>query len=173
MGRELLLLRHGKSDRHVESADIDRPLKKRGRRGAKRIGLWLWEEGLIPDLVLSSSAERAKATAYLVCENLSIKKEDIQLDRRLYGKGVDSLRTVLADSPQDARRVLLIGHNPELEALLVELVGLVNLPQAEKLMPTATLARLEMPDDWTHLEAGCAKLLSITIAKTLLNEDEG
>jgi phosphohistidine phosphatase len=54
-----------------------------------------------------------------------------------------------------------------LEDLLIHLVGAENLPDADKLMPTAALARLIMPDDWTHLEAGCAKLLSITNPKSL------
>ncbi|MGR8979570.1 MAG: SixA phosphatase family protein [Gammaproteobacteria bacterium] len=172
MSRELLLLRHGKSDRYVEAADIDRPLKKRGKLGARRIGTWMREQGLVPDLILCSPAERAKATAYLVCEKLGIEQEDIHLDGRLYGRGVDSLRAVLSDSPGDSRRVLLIGHNPELEELLGELVGVDDLPITEKLVPTAALARIKMPDDWTQLEPGCAKLLSLTTAKSLLKSDK-
>ena len=54
MPRELLLLRHGKSDWKVDVDDYHRPLKNRGKRGAQRIGVWLSQHGLIPDLILSS-----------------------------------------------------------------------------------------------------------------------
>jgi len=70
----------------------------------------------------------------------------------------------------ESRRVLLVGHNPELEDLLIHLAGADNLPDTDKLLPTAALARLIMPDNWTHLEAGCAKLLSITNPKSLPEE---
>jgi len=80
------------------------------------------------------------------------------------------LKTVLAECPLEARRVLLVGHNPELEDLLIHLVGAANLPDTDKLLPTAALARLIMPDDWSHLDAGSAKLLSITSAKSLPEE---
>jgi phosphohistidine phosphatase len=54
--------------------------------------------------------------------------------------------------------------------LLVHLAGADNLPDTDKLLPTAALARLVMPEDWTHLDEGCAKLLSITSAKALPEE---
>jgi phosphohistidine phosphatase len=55
--------------------------------------------------------------------------------------------------------------------LLIYLAGAENLPDTDKLLPTAALARLIMPDDWTHLEAGSAKFLSITTPKSLPDED--
>ncbi len=170
MSRELWLLRHGKSDRNLAMDDFDRPLKKRGKRAAQRMGVWLEQQRLLPDWIVSSPAKRALATAKIVHKAIAVEGLVITQDKRLYQEGFERLKTVLAECPLEARRVLLVGHNPELEDLLISLVGATNLPDTDKLLPTAALARLIMPDDWTHLEAGCAKLLSITSAKSLPEE---
>jgi len=171
MNRELWLLRHGKSDRNLAVDDFDRPLKKRGKRDAQSIGDWLHQQHLVPDLMVSSPANRAISTAKIVHKAIAVEGEIITQDKRLYQEGFGRLKTVLAECPTAARRILLVGHNPELEDLLVHLAGADNLPDTDKLLPTAALARLIMPDDWAHLEAGCARLLSITCAKSLPEED--
>jgi phosphohistidine phosphatase len=170
MRRELWLLRHGKSDRNLAMDDFDRPLKKRGKRAAERIGTWLQEQRLTPDWIVSSPAKRAFATAKIVHKAIAVESLVITQDKRLYQEGFERLKTVMAECPIEAKRVLLVGHNPELEDLLIHLAGADNLPDTDKLLPTATLARLIMPDDWSHLEAGCARLLSITCAKFLPEE---
>lgn len=167
MSRELWLLRHGKSDRNLAIDDFDRPLKKRGKRDAERMGTWLQEQQLMPDRIISSPAKRAVATAKLMHKVIAVEGLGIMQDKRLYQEGFERLKTVLAECPLEAGRVLLVGHNPELEDLLISLVGAANLPDTDKLLPTAALARLIMPDDWSHLDAGCARLLSITCAKSL------
>jgi len=171
MSRELWLLRHGKSDRNLAMDDFDRPLKKRGKRAAERIGEGLHQQHLIPDWIVSSPAKRALTTAKIVHKAIAVEGLVVAQDKRLYQEGFEPLKTVLAECPSDARRVLLVGHNPELEDLLINLVGAAHLPDTDKLLPTAALARLIMPDDWSHLDAGCAKLLSITCAKSLPEED--
>jgi phosphohistidine phosphatase len=171
MSRELWLLRHGKSDRNLAMDDFDRPLKKRGKRAVQRIGEWLNQQRLIADWIVSSPAKRALTTAKIVHKAIAVEGLVVAQDKRLYQEGFEPLKTVLAECPSDARRVLLVGHNPELEDLLINLVGAAHLPDTDKLLPTAALARLIMPDDWSHLDAGCAKLLSITCAKSLPEED--
>ena len=170
MSRELWLLRHGKSNRNLAVDDFDRPLKKRGKRAAQSIGAWLQQQRLIPDWIVSSPAKRAISTAKIVQKAIAEDGLDIMQDKRLYQEGFERLKTVLAECPLETRRVLLVGHNPELEDLLINLVGAANLPDTDKLLPTAALARLIMPEDWTHLDPGCAKLLSITCAKSLPDE---
>lgn len=171
MNRELWLLRHGKSDRNLAVDDFDRPLKKRGKRDAQNIGDWLHQQHLIPDLMVSSPAKRAISTAKIVHKALDAQELVINQDKRLYQEGYERLKTVLSDCPLESRCVLLVGHNPELEDLLVNLVGAANLPATDKLLPTATLVRLQMPNDWTQLDKGCARLLSITSAKSLPEDD--
>lgn len=165
MPRELLILRHAKSDWDTSaSSDFARPLAKRGKKDAPRVGEWLYREGLVPDLVICSSAERARQTAEKVCKSMDFKKKKIQWENDVYAASVPALLRVLGTrcSP-DARTVLLVGHNPGLEDLLCYLAGdEVEEPEDGKLLPTATVARLEMPSDWSNLDAGCAQLLTIT-----------
>jgi len=164
--RELWLLRHGKSDREVACADVDRPLKPRGRRAAQRLGEWLHEHRSRPDLVITSPARRALNTAQLVSDALGLHDQPTQ-EPRLYFQGIEAIKNVLAECPAATKRILLVGHNPDFEELLTDLVGEDNLPDAEKLLPTAALARLEMPKDWNELETNCAKLIDILYPKTL------
>ncbi|MEY3288667.1 MAG: hypothetical protein RLZZ419_909 [Pseudomonadota bacterium] len=167
MSRELWLLRHGKSDRDdLSIEDFDRPLKKRGKHAAQQIGEGMHQQHLIPDWIVSSPAKRAIATANIVHKALDVKALVVVQDKRLYQEGFERLKAVLAECPLTAKRVLLVGHNPDLEDLLIHLVGAAHLPDIDKLLPTAALARLIMPDDWSHLTASSAELLSITYAKS-------
>ncbi len=163
MPRELLLLRHAKSDWETDAlSDFDRPLAKRGRKDAPGVGAWLLAEGLVPDLVVSSPAARAKETALLVCAAMDYDKKHIRWDEGLYAAEVSALLDVLAECQTKPRVVMLVGHNPGMEELMRYLLGdRVETPPDGKLLPTATLARLEMPQDWHHLETGKAKLLDV------------
>ncbi|MGA7982533.1 MAG: histidine phosphatase family protein [Chromatiaceae bacterium] len=164
MSRELLILRHAKSDWNSDgSNDFQRPLAKRGKKDAPRVGEWLYREGLVPDFVISSPAERAKQTAVKVCKSLDFKKKQIVWDDAIYAADAPELLQVLARCPAAASTVLLVGHNPGLEDLVKFLAGdEVETPDDGKLLPTAATARLEMPDDWQALERGCAQLVSVT-----------
>lgn len=170
MSRELWVLRHAKAEQNITIDDFDRALKKRGKQAAQRMGEWLKQQQLIPDLVISSPAKRAITTAKRVLEAMDAPDVAITEDKRVYAEGFERLKTVLAECPAEAQRVLLVGHNPELEDLLVYLVGIDQLPDSDKLLPTTAFARLEMPDDWTQLSAGSAQLLSITLVKSLPQE---
>lgn len=168
MNRLLMLMRHGKSDWNVEADDYDRPLKKRGKRAAERMGVWLVQQDLIPDHIISSPAERAADTATRVAKALGLKRHSIYFDARIYEAGTEELLATLADSPAQSQRALLIGHNPGLELLLQYLHGgRIDYPEDGKLMPTAALAVLAMPEDWSRLEAGAARLQSIIRASSL------
>jgi phosphohistidine phosphatase len=169
MSRELLILRHAKSDWGAgASSDFGRPLAKRGKKDAPRVGEWLYREGLIPDLVVSSPAQRASQTAVKVCKSMEYKKKNIRWERQLYEGDVARLLRVLASCPPCARTVLLVGHNPVLEELVLFLAGdEVQIPADGKLLPTATVAQIEMPDDWSALDSDCAQLISITRPRNL------
>ncbi len=171
MARELFLLRHGKANRYDGVEDYDRTLKKRGKRAAVAIGGWLSEQMLQPDYVISSPASRAYATAKIVCTELGISHDSIIQDKRLYDEGLTRVKSVLADCASENRRVLLVGHNPELEELLFYLAASTAATNPKKPFPTGTLARLALADDWSGLERGCAQLLSIIYPNSLLDED--
>ncbi|HEY9050401.1 MAG TPA: NUDIX domain-containing protein [Gammaproteobacteria bacterium] len=167
MKRTLLVLRHGKSDWPIGMADFKRPLKERGRRDAKRVGLWIIEQKLIPDYVITSTAERAITTAEKICKVMGVHHSKIIGNEAIYEAEVDRLIEVLHTSPEKAKTILLIGHNPGLESLLLFLGKDVIIPEDGKLLPTAALARLEVSCNWKALSRNCAKLLSITRPKQL------
>lgn len=161
MTHELLLLRHAKSDWSVDMDDFSRPLKKRGRRTAKQVGRWLRKQHLIPDIVLSSPATRALATAQRVCRQLDIDESAIVCDPRIYEADATTLLDVLKTSCHE-RRVLLVGHNPGLEDLLLRLTPhSVPLSANGKCLPTAALAYLTFKGEWTELAEGAATLVTL------------
>ncbi len=168
MSRELLLLRHGKSDWTQQQDDFDRPLKDRGKRGAQRIGVWLLQQSLVPDLVVSSPAERAITTAQKAVKAMGGDAARILRDPRIYAARKEDLLQVLAELPADTHRVLLVGHNPGLEYLMEHLADQpITLPSDGKLLPTSGIALFKMPDVWSTLKAGAGKLLSITRSSSL------
>lgn len=168
MARELLLLRHGKSDWDTSDDDFHRPLTDRGKRSAQRIGVWLATHDMIPEHIISSGAERALLTAEKSCKAMGTGSDSIVQDRRIYCAGVEDLLEVIRQIPQQAERVMLVGHNPGLEELLVYLAADAPAPEDDgKLLPTATLAILETDEDWSAQKQGSTRLLRIIRPRTL------
>ena len=169
MSKLLLIVRHGKSSWDSDApTDFDRPLSPRGEQDAPRMGEWLKAQELIPSRVISSPAMRAAQTATAVCEALGVKKKRIHWDRRIYGADVTNLLQVLAEVPAKEGRVMLVGHNPGLEELVSYLWGERTLmPPDGKLMPTAAVARIELPCEWLELRDGVAQGVSVTRPKDI------
>lgn len=169
MIRELLVLRHAKSAWNTNAAtDFDRPLSKRGLRDAPRVGRFMARQNLVPDFVVSSPALRARQTVSLACAEVGIEEEAIHWDDRVYHASTGALMDVLSEAPDAAARVLITGHNPGLEMLVQTLCrDRVPMPDDYKLMPTAALARLEIPTPWCEIDGGTARLLALTRAKSL------
>ena len=168
-GRELLVLRHGKSSWDSDAAtDFDRPLAKRGKRDAPRIGEWLRSEGLVPDLIVSSPAKRTRQTSRRVARTLGLDPESIVYDERIYYSGMRDVLDILAGCDPCFKRVLLTGHNPTLETLVSYLGGAATAAfEADKFFPTCALAWFRMPDDWIELEPASASLVQLVRPKTL------
>lgn len=166
--RELMLLRHGKSDWRVDVDDYHRPLRDRGKRAAQQIGNWLKEQDSLPDVIISSSAERAYATADKACRAMGLDARHIIQNRELYLTGVQQHLSILANIEADHKRVLLVGHNPGMEELLQYLVAPTPQPQEDgKIMPTATLAKIDLPDDWSNLSDSTGRLTMLLRPKEL------
>ena len=160
MPRQLLLLRHGKSDWSRALPDFDRPLKGRGRRETRALGRWLAGRGLLPDLVLASPAARARETAGRICEAMACPARRIRFEEGLYLAGPAALLALVRGLPERRRRVMLVGHNPGLEDLLLVLAA--QAPPAasrDKLLPTACAALLETAGSWRAAGPGAFRLL--------------
>jgi phosphohistidine phosphatase len=163
VARELLIFRHGKAVAKNGGEDYQRSITDRGKRSAQRIGVWLWQKDLRPDYIISSPAERAQVTAQKLCKAMAIDAGSISYEKRLYEADIQTLLNLLAGCPTKKQRILIVGHNPGLVELLLFLVGgKAPLPDDGKLLPTATLARLKMPDNWKKLKFGCAQLKVLT-----------
>ncbi|MBI4006626.1 MAG: phosphohistidine phosphatase SixA [Gammaproteobacteria bacterium] len=160
----LMIMRHAKSDWSSDAAaDFERPLSKRGCRNASQMGAWLEEQNVVPDRIVCSPATRTKMTAQIVCNQLGKKAPGITWDDRIYEAGIEDLLDVISEHGRYANCLLLIGHNPGLDALLNFLSK--EKPQPDdngKLMTTAAIAVLNYdssPIRTGHRSARLAKLI--------------
>lgn len=144
--KTLLLLRHAKSSwKQDELPDQERPLNKRGKKEAPKVGKYLKENNLVPDLILSSTARRAHDTARAVAEECGFDGQ-IDLYQDLYLSDPACYLDILRCLPDDARRVLVVGHNPDVEDLLT------LLTDVSEHMTTAALAVVDLPiSSWQEL----------------------
>lgn len=137
--KTLILMRHAKSSwKHPELADLQRPLNKRGEKDAPNIGKQIRDEGLTPQVILSSTAERCAKTAEIVADKLGYTGE-IQYREDLYLAEPTVLIDVLRGLPDDVDSVMIVGHNPGLEGLLQ------ILTQKVESLATGTVAVLAVP----------------------------
>ncbi|BCY16759.1 MAG: histidine phosphatase family protein [Chloroflexi bacterium] len=145
--KTLLLMRHAKSSwKHPDLPDQDRPLNKRGEKDAPRMGKYLKEKELVPQVILASPAKRIKQTVDGVLEKMPFKGKVEYVDS-LYLAEPTAYFSILQTIPDKIERVLIVGHNPGLEGLLQILSG-----QVESL-PTASIAHLVLPiEHWKDLK---------------------
>ena len=145
--KTLLILRHAKSSWGEPAlADIQRPLNKRGKHDAPRIGELIKEMGLVPDTILSSPAVRAMKTAEAAADRCGYEGE-IEIRENFYPGSPDDYIDAINNLPDACARVMVVGHNPGLEELLSDLTG-----ESEPL-PTAALAQVELAiQRWIDLD---------------------
>ena len=134
----LLVVRHGKSKWNEEGvADHDRSLAKRGRIESRRLGEELAQRDLVPDVILSSTAKRARSTAKQILKG-SGHDEEPDLLPELYSGGPVEVLMALRGLPDAAQVAMIVGHNPLLEDLVSILTNEVVA------LPTATVACLDL-----------------------------
>lgn len=116
--RTLSLLRHAKSSGvDLTRDDFDRPLNQRGARDATRMGRFMREHGLVPDLVLCSDAVRARETLTLVLSAFGGAGPRVVFEPKLYLAEPAAILEVVADVDAGIGHCLVVGHNPGLHAL--------------------------------------------------------
>ena len=145
--KTLLIMRHAKSSwDQARLTDHERPLNTRGQRAAPRMGILLRDEQLVPDQIISSTACRARQTVEALIST-SGYCGPIQWEDDLYLAAPGIYRTFLQQLGTDAQRVMVVGHNPGVEDLILELTG------RHESMPTAALAHVTLPiDNWEELD---------------------
>lgn len=156
--RRLVLLRHAKSDYPEGVVDHERPLAPRGRRDAPLVGRWLARSGIAPDTVVCSTARRAQETWDLAAAELP-GPPAARLEPRVYEATVLGLLMLVRELPDADRTALIVGHNPGLAELAVGLVA----PPPPGSFPTAAVAVVGLPGDWSRVVPGQARLLAFAV----------
>jgi len=156
MKRQLVLMRHGKSDWSEDVSDYMRSIKPRGFHESERIGDWMTTQGVVPEYIISSPAVRARQTAETTINSLGLDPDAIHWNDSVYMADISELLDAIAQTPDECQSLMVVGHNPGLEDLMFYLTEHIDVPVDGKVLPTATIAILETESDWADLEhASC------------------
>jgi phosphohistidine phosphatase len=167
----LTLFRHAKSSwADPGLRDFDRPLAPRGEAAAPLMGAFLAERGLIPDLVLCSSSRRTRETLRLAFRALKSQPRTEFLDT-LYHATVPALTAIIRAAPATAHHLMLVGHNPGLQSLALDLIGGGN-PTGRRAIahkfPSGAVAVMTLEAaDWAGIRSGGGYLTIFTTPKQL------
>jgi len=149
--KQLLLMRHAKSSwKDLSLSDHDRPLNPRGKADAPRMGEYLASLGLVPDVILCSTAKRAKQTARYLVTECSFDGLVFYYPA-LYHGGTEEFIEALEDLDEGIETAMIIGHNPGMEYSLEDFCG------ANEVMPTAAIAYIQF-EITTWQEIGTADM---------------
>ncbi|CAN5185892.1 histidine phosphatase family protein [soil metagenome] len=140
-------MRHAKSSWDDSSLrDIERPLNKRGKRDAPAMGNYLKKLGVVPDHIISSPAQRARQTVFLLSDVFELNRDAISWNEDLYYKGVEAYTKAIRKTPSKAETILLAGHNPTIEHVVAHL----SADRTREVITTANIACFESrADTWS------------------------
>jgi len=166
--KQLLIMRHAKSDWSTDTKeDIDRPLNRRGKNDAPLMGEEILKRNVIPELILSSPANRARQTVDLFARSCGFSKE-VQLIDEFYPGDMKSILKHIKNVPDQINRLMIIGHNPVFELLAS---NFISNKEADISMPTACIVAVSAEiDQWKDLELHNNKLNWIITPKQVKKE---
>jgi phosphohistidine phosphatase len=158
-----MLLRHAKTERAEpgeRDRDRDRKLTKRGRSDAPVIGAYMAHHGLVPDLALVSPATRAQETWALLADCFAKTPKAVS-EERIYNAEPQKLMNLVAET-EGARSLVLVGHNPGLHDLAIQLIASGDVEARERIaegLPTSGLVVIDLAfDDWSRLHPHSGRL---------------
>lgn len=161
--KTFVIARHAKSDWSLGLSDHDRPLNGRGKEDAPRMGRALLDLGFSADLIISSTATRAKSTAEAVAREIGYHAT-LRLESKIYEGGHGMLTGLLQSLPDSVDNVMLFGHNPILEQLVVYLLQM----KGAIVIPTSGMVCLEADvSSWSALTPGECSIKWFLIPKLL------
>jgi phosphohistidine phosphatase len=169
--KRLTVLRHAKSswdDSQLD--DFDRPLNDRGWKAARRMGTELKRRGMHFDCVLASTAARVRETIDGVQEKYDFGVP-IRFDQRIYLASAETLLALVRGLGDEIGAALIVGHNPGLERLIVELTHNDKRGLRAKVdgkFPTAALAEIGLPaKHWPDVAPGSGEIVELILPKAL------
>ena len=152
--RRLIVMRHAKAGDLPGGPDAERALTPRGRRDAAAAGAWLRALGMIPDLVLCSTARRARQTWRQIAAGLETAVT-MREDPRLYHAGAGDLLDIIRAAPAEVTTLMYVGHNPAAQDLATELLG---RPAG---FPAAAVALIDLAVPWDAVAPGDGDLVEL------------
>ncbi len=166
MTRTLVLIRHAKSSwDDPNQSDHDRPLNRRGRNAAPKIGAWLAAQGITPDEALVSSAVRTQETWALIAPTLESAPDRVS-DRRLYLAHPSEMMARLQKATGAC--VVMVAHNPGTASLARALVVAPPPHPGFGHYPTAATSIIDFPiDHWAALEPGTGQVRAFIVPRDL------
>jgi phosphohistidine phosphatase len=152
-----------------------RALNARGRAAAPVMGAFIDRHDLLPDLAYVSTAERTRETWALIAPHLH-KVPKVVFEDRLYDAAPGRILDIIRDAPRAAATVLVVGHNPGLHRLAIELTGTGDLDARARLIekfPTAALAVISFAaDGWIGVRAQAGRLERFVSPSALVEEPD-
>ena len=154
--KTIYLARHAKSSWNSDaSSDFDRPLNKRGESDSEKIGKELKRLHWMPEKIIASPAIRAKQTCKAYCSELDYPLANVEWNSEIYAAYTVTLLQILTSLEESIKSVMLIGHNPAMEDLLVHLCGYAKINEQQqkdgKIFTTANVAKLTCNSAWKDL----------------------
>ena len=155
--KRLLAIRHAKSDwGNMDLSDHDRPLNSRGTTDAPVMAEHLKSLGVQPDVILSSTANRALTTAKILANHLGYNENKIITSKSLYLASASELLKAVQSVEESAQTIMIFGHNPGMHELAFQMVKSGSIDH----FPTLAVADLEFDSEyWANIEWGEARLL--------------
>jgi len=169
MLNRLTLLRHAKSSWNERNQhDFDRPLNKRGEKDAPNIGRLLRQKKFSPQIILSSSAVRARTTAVHIAREIEHPAANIQFSRSLYLASAQTLLQTLANLATSYQDVLIVGHNPGITSA----ANLVGNASVDNLPACGAISFLFEINDWRELAINPGEMDWFFTPKMSLQQDK-
>lgn len=163
--KTLYLVRHAKSSwKNPDLSDKERPLNKRGIRDAPFMGVKLKEMKLLPELIISSDAVRAKKTAYAIAKEIDYDKDNIVLTDEIYEASTMELLTIIKELNQEFKSIMMFGHNPAL-------TGLHNYLTKHYIdnIPTCGITAIRFENQWADINERSGNFLFFIFPKMYKN----
>jgi phosphohistidine phosphatase len=166
--KTLILMRHATAVVGLGMADHDRELAARGRRDAKAAGRWLHEQGLVPDLVICSTAQRTRQTWEEACHG-GAHTEFVEYRRSVYLGGSEQTLETVREDAGETTTVLVVGHNPTMAQLTSLLTDGEGSREAHDALGegfvTSGMAVLRYAGEWADIDFGSCALTRFHVSR--------
>jgi len=164
--KKLIIVRHAKSSWDFpELSDYDRPLNRRGKKNAPEMGKRLASRGILPDMIISSPAKRAAATAKRIAMEIGYSIKDIKKEPLFYHGSMNDIINVVKSSSNKISTLMIFGHNPDLTTVTNSLTGsdIYNIP-------TCGIAEIDFDiSAWNEIEKNIGTLVNFDYPKKVLS----